>query len=153
LSVKARWLGGYRCQAEDVVNGHRLFGDEPESLTGENTGPNPFTLLLMSLANCTVTTLVGVSREKGIDLRAIDVEVKHKQSRMIDSPANPAQRGLRMTEIRRTIVVDGDLTDQERGDLLDGAENCPVSVTLAGGTSIRTELSVAGTERHPQPSS
>ncbi len=113
LSVQARWLGGYRCEATDLVNGHELLGDEPESLTGENTGPsentgpNPFTLLLMSLANCTVTTLVGVSREKGIDLRGIEVQVKHKQNRTIKSPASPMQRGLRMTEMRRSIVVDG----------------------------------------------
>ena len=48
MSVQARWLGGYRCEVTDLVNGHELLGDEPESLTGENTGPNPFTLLLVS---------------------------------------------------------------------------------------------------------
>ena len=143
MSVQAHWLGGYRCEATDLVNGHELLGDEPASLTGENTGLNPFTLLLMSVANCTVTTLVGVSREKGIDLQGIDVRVKHKQSRSIKSPASPMQRGLRMTEMRRTIVVDGDLSDDDLEDLLYGAENCPVSATLAGSVPIKTKLTAS----------
>lgn len=51
MAVLAEWLGGYECETEVMDTGHIILGDEPESLGGENKGPNPFALLQMSLAN------------------------------------------------------------------------------------------------------
>jgi len=49
--VLAEWVDDYVCHTETLDSGHVIIGDEPESLGGENKGPNPFALLQMSLAN------------------------------------------------------------------------------------------------------
>lgn len=48
-----------RTQYQTVVNsgGHSLITDEPIEVGGSDTGMNPFSLLLASLASCTVITL------------------------------------------------------------------------------------------------
>lgn len=51
MAVLAEWVEGYMCRTEVLDSGHVIVGDEPESLGGENKGPNPFALLQMSLAN------------------------------------------------------------------------------------------------------
>lgn len=51
MSVIAELIEGYECRTEVLESGHIMIGDEPESLGGQNKGPNPFALLQMSLAN------------------------------------------------------------------------------------------------------
>lgn len=51
MAVLADWIQGYECRTEVLDSGHVVIGDEPESLGGENKGPNPFALLQLSLAN------------------------------------------------------------------------------------------------------
>ncbi len=51
MAVLAELKGGYECHTTVLDSGHMVVGDEPESLGGQNKGPNPFALLQMSLAN------------------------------------------------------------------------------------------------------
>lgn len=85
---------------------------------------------------------MGVSREKQIDLRAVQVRVVHKQNIKVDGPHDPRQRSLRMTELRRHIEVQGEIGEKEREALLWGANHCPVSNTLEGAVKITTRLEV-----------
>lgn len=142
MAVLVKWRGGYECETEVMDSGHVLIGDEPEALGGENKGPNPFALLQMSLANCTVVTLVGVAREKNIQLDDIRVRVVHKQNIKVAGPHDPEQRSLKITELRRHITVKGDIGDEEAEALLWGANHCPVSNTLEGAVPIKTRLEV-----------
>ncbi|MDP3983950.1 MAG: hypothetical protein Q8Q52_02945 [Acidimicrobiia bacterium] len=45
MAVTVQWRGGMQCDTKVRDSGHVIHGDEPESLGGENTGPNPFSLL------------------------------------------------------------------------------------------------------------
>jgi uncharacterized OsmC-like protein len=51
MPVHAVWQKGMRCLASVPGTDVELLGDEPRELGGEGMGPNPFTLLQMSLAN------------------------------------------------------------------------------------------------------
>ena len=61
----------YQCTIE-WRNG-KFISDEPESSGGQNTGPDPFTLLLSSLASCTLITLRMYIDRKGWDIPSIAV--------------------------------------------------------------------------------
>jgi uncharacterized OsmC-like protein len=85
---------------------------------------------------------VGVAYDKGIDLRGVEVDISHKQNIVVSGPRDPRQRQLRMTELRRSIRVRGELGDEEREALLWGANHCPVSNTLDGGIDLKTRLKI-----------
>jgi putative redox protein len=122
-----------------------IHGDEPESIGGTNEGPSPFVLLGMALASCTITTIWRVARDKGIELSGVEVDVAHKQNRFDETAESSylVTCDLRMTAIRRRIVVKGRLSDEDVEALLWGAEHCPVSNTLMSGIPLKTEIKAA----------
>ena len=70
-SITAELLGDYRV---DITNGtHTWRADEPLDLGGDDTGPNPYDLLLGSLAACTTITLSMYTKRKGIDMTSLSV--------------------------------------------------------------------------------
>ncbi len=142
VSVHAEWLGGCRTASTDRWGNHELQCDEPESIGGTNCGPSPFSLLEMSLANCTITTIWRVARDEDIGLESIEVDVSYKPNRTDESAETSylVTCDLRMVDLRRRILVSGDFDEEELGMLLWGAENCPVSNTIAGGVPIATSI-------------
>lgn len=140
MAVSAKWLGGLQTDTQVLGTEHLIHGDEPESLGGEDTGPNPFALLQTSLANCMIVTMVGEAELIGAPLEDVTVEVRHKQNKMVRGPRDPEQRTMRMTQLRRKIKLRGDLTEEQVQRLLWAAENCPVSNSLEGGIEMITEI-------------
>lgn len=108
-----------------------LIADEPEKLGGQDSGPDPHTLLLSSLVTCTLATLRMYIGHKGFTIPEIEVEANlfHR----IENQENT-------TQIERKILfsvqVDADL--QKR--LLRIAEQCPISKILKGNIKISTEI-------------
>ena len=144
MAVHAVWNGGMKCLNSIPESDISVLGDEPVELGGEGHGPNPFALLQMSLASCTIVTILGVAHEKGIGVRGVEVDVKHKQNMAVSGPNDPRQRELKITALRRTIHLEGDLSDEQRAALLWGANHCPVSNTLEEAIDIETSLEVVG---------
>jgi uncharacterized OsmC-like protein len=145
VAVTAKWRGGCKTEAFDTSGKHTVLGDEPESIGGTNEAPSPFAYLETALANCTLSTMWRVARDEKIDLSGMEVYVSHKQNRLDETATSPYQvtSDLRMTEIRRRIVVDGDLSDDDVKKLLWGAEHCPVSNTIEAATPIKTTIKVS----------
>ena len=81
--------------------------------------------------------------EKNIALSGANVRVTHQQNIKVSGPKDPAQRGLKITQLRRHIEVRGsDLSEQNVEDLLWGANHCPISNTLEGAVEIVTRIKV-----------
>jgi putative redox protein len=72
-TVNAQWLTGFQVDVTTGRFGHRV--DEPESVGGTDTGPQPTDLLLASVASCFVLALVYSARKRSVDLPAVEVEV------------------------------------------------------------------------------
>lgn len=85
---------------------------------------------------------MGVAYEKGITLHGIEVDIKHKQNIAVKGPKDTKQRQLKITELRRTIRLQGPHSEEEQETLLWGANNCPVSNSLEGAIAIKTRLQV-----------
>ena len=88
---------------------------------------------------------MGVAREKDIVLEGVKVRVSHQQN-IIDcyGPFDPRQRGLKITKLRRSIEVSGDLSDEDMKALLWGANHCPISNSLEGAIEIDTKMRHVG---------
>lgn len=110
---------------------YSLTADEPVSAGGLGAGPNPYDLLMASLAACTTMTVRLYANRKGMALERVEARVQQVARRSAGAAQDAFERELELV---------GELTDDERARLLVIAERCPVSRTLAGGSQIRTYL-------------
>lgn len=115
---------------------HVLGADEPESLGGRDTGPDPYELVLAGLGACTSMTIRMYAERRKIPVARIEVKLRHVQR------ASTSSGGIDRFE--RVITLHGDLTEEQRQHLLEIAERCPVSKTLRAGADITSVLGDAG---------
>ena len=107
-----------------------LLMDEPESVGGENIGPDPFSTFLASLAGCTLSTLRMYIDRKGWDIPEINISLNLAQE------LNPELQ----TSISRTITFPANISDEQRDRLLLIAEKCPISKILKNKITINTTI-------------
>jgi putative redox protein len=107
-----------------------LIGDEPEQIGGKDLGPDPYTLLLSSLAACTLSTLRMYIDRKGWDIPNISVSVNMFQSK----------ENALMTQFERQIIFTETITDDVKERLLIIAKKCPVSKILENNITINTAI-------------
>src|SRR3954465_7662855 len=109
---------------------HELVADEPEP-TGEDRGPDPYTLLLAALGACTAMTVTLYARRKGWPLESVSVDVSKQETHSEDCATGGY---CHRAEVR--VELHGDLDDDQRRRLHDVAARCPGARTLARGTEI-----------------
>jgi putative redox protein len=107
-----------------------LLMDEPESVGGQNIGPDPFSTFLASLAGCTLSTLRMYIDRKGWDIPEINISLNLAQE------MNPELE----TSISRTITFSSNISDEQRERLLLIAEKCPISKILKNKITINTTI-------------
>ncbi|GAB3015269.1 OsmC family protein [Spirosoma pulveris] len=106
-----------------------IVADEPIEVGGQNRGMGPSELLAGSLASCTVMTVRMYADRKGWPL---DSAVAH-----VEFTYNPVtQRSLFTME----LILNGDLTDEQRTRLTEIADRCPVHRTLQNPIDFETIL-------------
>ena len=107
-----------------------LLMDEPESVGGNDLGPDPFSTFLASLAGCTLSTLRMYIDRKGWDIPEIKISLNLAQE------MNPELE----TSISRTITFPTNISDEQRERLFLIADKCPISKLLKGNITINTTL-------------
>ena len=108
----------------------KLLMDEPESIGGNDLGPDPFSTFLASLAGCTLSTLRMYIDRKGWDIPEINISLNLAQE------MNPELE----TSISRTISFFGEVSEEQKERLLVIADKCPISKLLKGNITINTTL-------------
>jgi putative redox protein len=118
---------------------HRLIADEPRSVGGDDAGPNPYELLLMSLGACTSMTLRLFARRKQWPLDRVVVRLRHARIHAEDCASCETKTGL-IDRIEREIELQGALDAAQRARLMEIADMCPVHRTLTSEINIVSRL-------------
>ncbi|MEM7322408.1 MAG: OsmC family protein [Actinomycetota bacterium] len=130
-SITAELIDGYRV---DITNGvHTWRADEPVELGGDNTGPNPYDLLLGSLAACTSITLSMYTKRKGIEMTSLSVEYSYQKIHADDCEQCEDEHTGMIDHVTSRIFIDGNFDEATRNRLIDIAQRCPVHKTLEKG--------------------
>ena len=128
---------------EIAIGRHRLFADEPASVGGTDTGPNPYDLLLAALGSCTSMTVAMYARRKGWPLESVTVRLSHSKVHAEDCAESETKVGM-LDHVSRDVQLNGPLDDEQRARLLDIATKCPVHRTLKSEIMIETHLTEPG---------
>lgn len=122
--------------ASDPTNHEALIGrvgasefsiGGPDGIGQVSTGPNPYDLLSASLAACTAMTVRFQAKRHKLPLQRVEVGVSFHHG----------AKGER-DSFERTLVLDGELDDQQRALLLEAANLCPVGNILGISADIHT---------------
>ncbi|PKB16099.1 OsmC family protein [Flavobacterium sp. 5] len=108
----------------------KLLMDEPESVGGNDLGPDPFSTLLASLAGCTLSTLRMYIDRKGWDIPEINISLNISQEN------DPELT----TTISRSISFPATIDEDTKNRLLIIAEKCPISKILKNKILINTTI-------------
>src|SRR5262249_49033567 len=104
----------------------------PDGRGGTAAGANPFELLSASLAACTAMTIRLLARRRKFPLSHVEVAVSYHHGG--DGGRDSFERSIRL---------EGNLGDEERAQLMQAANMCPVGRTLGLSADIRTNDNVS----------
>jgi uncharacterized OsmC-like protein len=135
--VIVRSLGNLR--QEIAAGPHTIFADEPSAEGGDDSGPDPYELLLSALGACTSMTLLLYARRKGWSLEGVEVRLSHRRDYARDCEECD-QKPVQIDLIERRITLRGALDDSQRVRLLEIAAKCPVHRTLTGTIRVDDRL-------------
>lgn len=118
--------------SSDAISGpHTTRIDEPKSLGGENTGPNPVELILSGLGGCLVVLVNAFAPVHGVEI--IDVEVEVNGDLDPDGFLGKSDVRPGFSEIRYNLKIDSPSSLKKIEELKEHVlKACPVKDTLTG---------------------
>lgn len=140
MAITARSIENF--QVEINAQNHTIMADEPVEVGGDDVGPNPYDLLLSSLAACKIITVQMYARRKKWPLAGIELNMSTNKIHSKDCEDCESDPNARVDIIDTEIRFLGDLDEDQIGRLKDISEKCPVHRTLMSETKIRTKVLV-----------
>ena len=115
---------------------HEWTADEPIDVGGTDAGPNPYELLLGSLAACTCVTISMYCRHKGMTLHSISASYEFSNVHADDcKDCEESDKGY-IEKITSNINIRGNFDDAQQKRLAQIVERCPVHKTLGRGLAF-----------------
>ena len=112
-----------------------IIADEPISAGGEDTGFDPYSLVLAALGACTAMTLKLYAKNKNWNLEKVVVRLKHDKIHAKDCLECETKEG-KIDQIQREVILEGNLSSEQQARLKEIARRCPVHRTLTSEISI-----------------
>jgi putative redox protein len=128
-------IGTEKYQCSIAWRNGKFIADEPVSGGGKDLGPDPYTLLLSSVASCVLVTLRMYIDRKNWDIHSIMVNVNMYQEIVNNVPT---------TIIDRDLILDENVPSEQKIKLQEIASHCPISKILEGDVKIRTFIFKTG---------
>lgn len=117
-----------------ISNGkHSILCDEPIASKGTDLGFSPPDLILSSIAMCKVATVRFIARKNNWEIGEVRAELSQEVKRALD--------GLK-TNIKVAIHIEGNITQEQKNELLNQANACYIHRQILGEWNIEhaTEL-------------
>lgn len=130
---------GFKFRQVMAAGSHSLIADEPKSVGGNDSGPNPYDYLLAGLGACTSMTIRMYADHKGIPLKGVRVELQHEKVHVADCEGCETGSGNN-DKITRKIFLRGNLSREQKKKITEIADKCPVHRTLHSGVLVETDL-------------
>jgi putative redox protein len=118
---------------------HILRSDEPESVGGNDFGPDPYSLLLSALGSCTAMTIRMYANRKGWDVDSVSVHLDHSKVYSDDCDGCESSAS-KIDKIEKQIRITGNLDEKQINRMMEISEKCPVHKTLNNTVVIETAL-------------
>ncbi len=133
-------LGSAGFTTDVMVRQHSLTADEPESVGGNDFGATPYELVAAGLGACTAMTIQMYARRKKWQVDEVTVHLDHKKDYAQDMNDVANEKPIKVDQFNREIILEGDLTLEQKQRLIEIADKCPVHRTLHGKVEINTIL-------------
>lgn len=112
-----------------ISNGrHSIIGDEPINSKGTDLGFSPTDLILSSIGMCKVATVRFIARRNGWEIGNVEAE--------LDQVVKRGENGKLSTTVNVAILIEGDITEEQRTELLNQADACYVHRMIEGEWNI-----------------
>ena len=121
MTSKIIYIGDLRCESEHLQSGTRVFTDAPTDNHGKGEVFSPTDLCATSLAQCMLTTIAILGKDKEINIEGSYAELQKIM--------NPKPR--KIAEIVCDLYFHGSFSDEEKAFIENTAMNCPVALTLS----------------------
>jgi uncharacterized OsmC-like protein/alpha-beta hydrolase superfamily lysophospholipase len=129
--------GNGKFEQSIVAGTHRYLADEPVSAGGNGSGPSPYEYLLAALGACTAMTIRLYAEHKKLPLKRVSVHLTHDKIHAADCENCETKEG-KIDRIEREITLEGELSAEQRAQLMGIADKCPVHRTLHSKIDVRT---------------
>jgi putative redox protein len=121
---------------QEITTGrHHFRADEPASVGGTDSAPDPYDYMLAGLGACTSMTLGLYARKRKWPLEDVTVALRRTRMHAKDCADCETKEGL-LDRIDVEVEVTGPLTDEQRAALMAVAQKCPVHRTLKSEIKI-----------------
>lgn len=116
-----------------ITNGrHAIVGDEPVASAGTDLGFSPEDLILSSIAMCKVATVRYIARKNKWEIGEVNGEFELNVKR--------GEAGKLSTHVTAKIKIAGDLTAEQKRELLKQADACYVHRMIEGEWNIENTV-------------
>jgi len=131
--------------AVQMSNGRHVWNaDEPLEAGGTDTAPNPYEMLLGSLAACTCITISWYCQHKKIPLESVSTTYDFSRVHADDcKDCDIPDKGF-IEKITSNVHIEGDFDEAQRKRLAQIAQRCPVHKTLAHGVEFEDNATFSG---------
>lgn len=129
MLVNLSWNGELAFEAE-TESGHRILLDAKPKVGGEDKGPRPMEVLLVSLAGCTGMDVASILAKKRVNLKNMSVKINAEQA-----PQHPKY----FTKIDVEFTFEGsDIKEEDVKQAIELSRDkyCSVSVMLKDKAEI-----------------
>jgi putative redox protein len=114
-----------------ITNGrHAIVGDEPINSKGTDLGFSPEDLILSSIAMCKVATVRYIARKNNWTIGEVDGEFELNVKR--------GEEGKLTSTVTSKIKIEGDLSTEQKAELLKQADACYVHRMIEGEWNIES---------------
>ena len=149
--TKNKWIQGGHNQStiqgfygggkeDDSRTGPFVFDNgEPPILLGKNEGANPVEFVLHALAGCTTTTMVLHAAARGMAIESVESELEGDLDVMGFLGLNENVRNG-YQEIRVNFTIKGNLTAEQKQELISFTKNSPVFDVVTNGVPVKINL-------------